>query len=386
MEEFKVAKVRLMMTLRDSEDPIIRDVVPDVRTGRKWDARQEVDKMESRLKHKDIVGYTQSGRAGFGNQEFKYFYKATDKERRVLVVEEVRARHEEERQAKAAGLALQGGWTRWESVEPRSLSWSDLWSMEPIISRFVIRSTYDALPSPSNLAIWGLSSDSRCVKCQQRGTLQHILCACPKSLGSGMYTWRHDQVLTVIGKFVQETVDKFNALPLPSNTRPTGIPFIKEGATKPVPPTKPVSGILSRANDWEFLLDLNQRLVFPMEIAITDMRPDLVIWSKRGRVVIIGELTVPWEDNIDERHEFKRAKYLDLVHECETRGWRVHCFPFEVGCRGFPSNSLPLFFSRLGAGSRLRRRLLAQAADAASRGSAWVWRKYQAAARTAQTQ
>ena len=28
-------------------------------------------------------------------------------ERRVLIVEEVRARHEEERQAKAAGLALQ---------------------------------------------------------------------------------------------------------------------------------------------------------------------------------------------------------------------------------------------------------------------------------------
>ncbi len=77
---------------------------------------------------------------------------------------------------------------------------------------------------------------------------------------------------------------------------------------------------------------------------------------------------------------------VDLVHECETRGWKVHCYPFEVGCRGFPSNSLPLFFSRLGAGSRLRRCLLAQAADAASRGSAWVWRKYQAAARTAQTQ
>ena len=36
-------------------------------------------------------------------------------------------------------------------------------------------------------------------------------------------------------------------------------------------------------------------------------------------VVIIEELTVPWEDNIDERHEFKRAKYSDLVHECETR-------------------------------------------------------------------
>ena len=94
-------------------------------------------------------------------------------------------------------------------------------------SRFVIRSTYDALPSPSNIAIWGLSTDSRCVKCQQRGTLQHtsILCACPKSFGSGMYTWRHNQVLTVIGKFVQDLVTKFNTLPLPSNTRPIGIPF-----------------------------------------------------------------------------------------------------------------------------------------------------------------
>ncbi len=98
------------MTLRDSEDAIIRNFVPDVRTGRKWDAGQEVEDMESKLKHKDIVGHTQSCRAGLGNQCFKYYYKATDRVRRVLVVE-VRARHEEEHQAKAAGLALQGGWT-----------------------------------------------------------------------------------------------------------------------------------------------------------------------------------------------------------------------------------------------------------------------------------
>ncbi len=47
------------------------------------------------------------------------------------------------------------------------------------------------------------------------------------------------------------------------------------------------------------------------------MRPDLVVWSKRGRVVMIGELSVPWENNIDERQDFKRTKYLDHVHECE---------------------------------------------------------------------
>ena len=32
-EEFKVGKARVFMTLRDSQDPIIRDTVPDVRTG-----------------------------------------------------------------------------------------------------------------------------------------------------------------------------------------------------------------------------------------------------------------------------------------------------------------------------------------------------------------
>ena len=42
-EEFKVGKARVFMTLRDSQDPIIRDTVPDVRTGTKWDAKQEVE-------------------------------------------------------------------------------------------------------------------------------------------------------------------------------------------------------------------------------------------------------------------------------------------------------------------------------------------------------
>ena len=85
------------------------------------------------------------------------------------------------------------------------------------------------------------------------------------------------------------------------------------------------------------------------------MRPDLAVWSKRGRVVVVGELAVPWEDNIDERNEFKRAKYLDLVHECKGRGWTVFCYP---------SNTLPLFFSRLAEGSQLRQNPMPQAPPA----------------------
>ncbi len=60
-------------------------------------------------------------RAGLGTKGFRFFHKASESERRGLVSEEIRVK-EEVRQAKAAGLALQSGWTRWESVEPRVLS------------------------------------------------------------------------------------------------------------------------------------------------------------------------------------------------------------------------------------------------------------------------
>ncbi len=53
---------------------------------------------------------------------------------------------------------------------------------------------------------------------------------------------------------------------------------------------------------------------------MTDLRPDIVIWSKSAKTVVIGELTVPWEINVGERHEFKKAKYTDLVAECTSNG------------------------------------------------------------------
>ena len=69
-------------------------------------------------------------------------------------------------------------------------------------------------------------------------------------------------------------------------------------------------GILSGACDWELRVDLETKLYFPPEIVITDLRPDVVIFSKKTKTVVIGELTVPWETNMDERHEFKQAKYM----------------------------------------------------------------------------
>jgi len=43
---------------------------------------------------------------------------------------------------------------RWENVEQRKMGWEDLWSMEESRISFLIRSTYDVLPSPQNLNLW----------------------------------------------------------------------------------------------------------------------------------------------------------------------------------------------------------------------------------------
>ena len=94
-EEFKVGKARVFMTLRDSQDPMIRATAPDMRTGIKWDAKQEVEEMESRLRHNEIVGAVQKDRAGFRSRPVSFFSKASNKGNQEMVNNEIRDNKEQ---------------------------------------------------------------------------------------------------------------------------------------------------------------------------------------------------------------------------------------------------------------------------------------------------
>jgi hypothetical protein len=83
-----------------------------------------------------------------------------------------------------------------------------------------------------------------------------------------------------------------------------------------------------------------RRAIFPKEIFTTNQRPDIVTWSKISKQVIIIELTVPWEERIEEAHERKRLKYEELIAQCRERKWKNWSMPVEVGCRGFAGQSL----------------------------------------------
>ena len=89
VEEYKASKVRTVMMLRYSKDQRIREDPPQVRTGKRWSAEQEVDRAEAALRNKDIVGSVQLGREGLGVNHFKPFSTGSDKEKRDAVVQEV---------------------------------------------------------------------------------------------------------------------------------------------------------------------------------------------------------------------------------------------------------------------------------------------------------
>jgi hypothetical protein len=73
-------------------------------------------------------------------------------------------------------------------------------------------------------------------------------------------------------------------------------------------------------------VDLKRQLRFPPEILSTKLRPDIVIWSSRGRKVILLELTVPCEELMEDVYNRKMAKYQKPDNKAEGHGvskWRL---------------------------------------------------------------
>ncbi|KAL7852145.1 hypothetical protein SRHO_G00179300 [Serrasalmus rhombeus] len=103
------------------------------------------------------------------------------------------------------------------------------------------------------------------------------------------------------------------------------------------------------------------------------LHPDLVLWSNSYRCVYVIELTVPWEEAIDEAYERKRLRYSDLAAQAEERGWTVLVCPVEVGCRGFVANSTIRLLKEVGIRGQAQRRSIKELATTAERSSHWLW-------------
>ena len=185
----------------------------------------------------------------------------------------------EQQLAKLRTLEIQGRWLEWTDVMHSDLSWRRLLhGLDDANLRFSLQVITNTAPTPDNLRRWGVTEiDTSCSLCGKPCTLRHVLNACSVALFQGRYTWRHNSVLSVLQRHLLKFWDY--ARQQPEHQQAPFIRFVPERARAPRLPVirrsrrpLPYQNALRCAQDWEFLFDLGEGLVFPPEIAATSGR------------------------------------------------------------------------------------------------------------------
>ena len=81
----------------------------------------------------------------------------------------------------------------------------------------------------------------------------------------------------------------------------------------------------------------------PPEICITPQKPDIVIIDEKQKIMNIYELSVPFEQNIEKRHNEKSNKYAHFITDCT--GYNCDVTAFVIGSCDYIStrNHAPYF-------------------------------------------
>ena len=126
-------------------------------------------------------------------------------------------------------------------------------------------------------------------------------------------------------------------------------------------------------DDWEVSADLPEWDSHPIIIKETRLRPDIVIHSASTQQLIMVELTIPYENRMEEAHIYKREKYLNLTKELRDAGYKAVVMPVEVGARGFIGSSAYDLLTKLSICGKKRTKALKLLAEIAENSSRWIW-------------
>ena len=288
------------------------------------------------------------------------------------MVNELRSNEDEKRRVSLVQCSVQGQCLQWEStVLERKLSWREIWNWETARISFLIKSTYDVLPSPVNLKRWKQSQEELC-RCGQTGTMKHILSHC--ALGLDRRTWRHNQVLKVLEISLTKKVNDINDGKGPKRDRLERINFVREGKEPSSKSARRVKADERWSGQWNIAVDLDSPMVFPL--IASAQRPDIVMWSNDRKKAVIMELTVSWEDNIKAAEQRKNERYEVLIERCEEDGWDVDYYHIGIGARGFIDKSfIGLLKSRLGFNQQEVSKLSSEIQETVEKASMWIWLK-----------
>lgn len=357
---FKKMGIVKSMLLKHSPDENVRKLYQD-REEREskfktvWRASSLCSSIEnSAIHYSRFCGQTDT--IGIGHNRYKS--KPSIAELRRLSSKTMSSIVDEELWRHSHTLDMQGLWTTWfEHTRPLDFSWKTLiFGPGKRIISFLLNATINSIPSPFLLRLMNQQKSAKCKLCSNSNcNTSHILAGCNVALTSKRYTWRHDSVLLTLKPELENRVSLQNKSPIRDNdfVKPIHISnsFIKAGSNTTSTVSKSIDrNILSTANDWKLLVDFDHdRIVFPPEILSTDQRPDITIWSRNTKMVLLIELTVPADENIQAAQIRKKARYDKLSREINSvSSWNTKIITIEVGARGFVGKSMNSCLRKLG--------------------------------------
>ena len=100
--------------------------------------------------------------------------------------------------------------------------------------------------------------------------------------------------------------------------------------------------------DWILLVDVKGDYVFSFQLALTEVHPDIALFSKSSNRAVLLELTCPCKENIESWHSQKVNKHTPLAKVIEDNKCIVDLFAAEAGAWEYSSSSISTCLKRLG--------------------------------------
>ena len=203
-------------------------------------------------------------------------------------------------------LLVQGEFMKIVYLENTDVSWKSLiYNLPQGVLKFAANAAIDSLPNAKNLYRWGKRLRDKCHLCNCTGTLHHVLNNREKMLDR--YGWRHNNLIKIILQGIK-----------PESSLDT---------------VKVYADIQGET--------INGGTIPPFVIP-TQQKPDICFIDTLKKLVILFELTVPFETNIDAAHQRKEDRYAGLTHDVEKAGWKCTLICVEIGSRGLitPQNKV----------------------------------------------
>ena len=271
---------------------------------------------------------------------------------RAAVKEWSKDRGVEEQIRLLSELEMQADHLHWERVMAQDLTWNKLiYRMTDREVKFLLQALTNTAPTPSQLRRYGYLDHDNCPLCAEKGcSLMHVLSYCSVGLNQGRYTWRHNEELRLLHFEIGKLVRWMNPTRVLARPKKTAVKrFVKAGAEAKLRRSEGTVPILRLACDWKIMVDLpGSAYAFPLNVALTEKRPDLVLVSEQARIIVLLEHTAPAERNVRKASDRKQHRYANLVTDCEKGGYETFLFTVEVGVLGFIADSLRIALTAIG--------------------------------------